>query len=251
MVAVLPASGHESLQAVFTIACQLASRGKRILVLDELWQAGEPHPIFGMTPRNDLGMVLVQHEELENALVKTAEGIDFLAGASASHMPRPKMESRIGLVNAFYRLAGQYDAVLINACVDAANSRPSFAWACQDVIVLSEDNPDSMTDVYARIKLLHQSDKRRFHLMFCATDTERAAALYRSIAAVSRRHLHVMPEYQGVLPSVSEDRTRFLRNLAETIESWPMPEHKAGHFPDLMRRLLRGADPHVLQSLLK
>jgi hypothetical protein len=45
--------------------------------------------------------------------------------------------------------------------------------------------------------------------------------------------------------------TEYYQQLAGMIQSWPMPEHKAGHFPDLMRRLLRGADPHVLQTILK
>lgn len=251
MVAMIPSGGDDATHIVSHLAYLLAGQGKKILLLDEMWVAGVAHPVFGVAPRYDLGTVVLRDGELEDALVKTAEGIDFLAGAAASSMPRPKMETRIGLVNAFYRLAGHYDVVLVNACVDAANSRPSFAWACQDVIVLTDGSQDSATEAYARIKLLHQSDKRRFHLLFCGLNAERASALYRGIAAVSRRHLRVMPENLGAYPQATAQQAGFLRNLAATIQAWPVPEQKAGNFPDLMRRLLRGADPHALQALLK
>jgi flagellar biosynthesis protein FlhG len=253
MVAFVPAgTGMATAEAVSSLARTLSSAGKRVLLLDELWAAGDLHPVFQVAPKHDLTTVMLNQLEVESALLKSIAGIDLLAGgAHAASMPRPRMEARIGLVNAFYRLAGKYDIVLVNACVDAANSRPSFAWACQDVIVLSNGEAEAATEAYAHIKLLHQAEKRGFHLLFSGLDQARASALYRSIAAVSRRHLHVMPEYLGVLPEAKPLLTEYYQQLAGMIQSWPMPEHKAGHFPDLMRRLLRGADPHVLQTILK
>lgn len=251
MVAIVSAGEGAAYETASNLAYTLSHPGKKVLLLDELWAAGDAHAVFGLTPRHDLNTVMLNQSEVETALVKTADGIDLLAGGAVSTMPRPRMEARIGLVNAFYRLAGKYDVVLVHACVDGATTRPGFAWACQDVIVQSNGNPDAATEVYARIKLLHQAEKRRFHLMFSGMDHARASVLYRSIAAVSRRHLHVMPEYLGVLPQPDLPQAGFFEQLAGTIQSWPIPEHKAGHFPELMRRLLRGADPHVLQTLLK
>jgi MinD-like ATPase involved in chromosome partitioning or flagellar assembly len=253
MVAIVPAGENAAAAAaVADLARTLAAQGKRVLVLDELLAAGNSHPVFDVTPRHDLATVMLSQVEVESALVKASARIDLLAGGNhASTVPRPRMEARIGLVNAFYRLAGKYDVVLVNACIDGGNSRPSFAWACQDVIVLSAGLTESATEVYACIKLLHQSEKRRFHLLFCGVEQASASALYRSIAAVSRRHLHVMPEFLGVLPQANATQDGFYAQLAGMIQSWPMPEHKAGHFPDLMRRLLGGANPQVLQTLLK
>lgn len=250
MVAVVPNGGAAALRTVTSLAQVLVRQRKKVLLLDELWAAGEAHAVFGIMPRHDLGTVMLNGTEIESALISHA-GLDLLAGAAASAMPRPRMEARIGLVNAFYRLAGKYDVVLVHACVDAANTRPSFAWACHDVIVPSDGHPDAATDAYAHIKLLHRPETRRFHLLFHGIDGERASALYRNIAAVSRRHLHVMPESLGALPAAEAAQAGFYAELADALQTWPMPEHKAGHFPDLMRRLLRGADPQLLQTILK
>jgi len=253
MVAFVPAgAGIATAEPVSSLAATLSGAGKKVLLLDELWAAGDLHPVFQVAPKHDLATVMLNQLEVESALLKSAAGIDLLAGGThAASMPRPRMEARIGLVNAFYRLAGKYDIVLVNACVDAVNSRPSFAWACQDVIIVSNGEAEAATEAYAHIKLLHQAEKRGFHLLFRSLDQARASALYRSIAAVSRRHLHIMPEYLGVLPEARPPLAEFYQQLSGMIQSWPMPEHKAGHFPDLMRRLLRGADPHVLQTILK
>lgn len=242
MIAVVPAAGEQDADAVIGhLAAALASQGKKVLVLDELLAAGETQAAFAVTARHDLCTVMLQQAGIETALIRVAKGIDFLAGGNlARGMPRPRMEARIGLINAFYKLAGQYDVVLVQACIDAAAGCPSFAWACQDVIVLSDDMAESVTEVYARLKLLHQQDQRGFHLLFRSAAQDRVALLYRNIAAVSRRHLRMMPEYLGALPQEIAAQAAFYDRLAGMVQSWPMPEHKAGHFPELMRRLLRG-----------
>lgn len=251
MVTLMTASGESVASMVASLAELLTEQGRKVLVLDELWSAGEQHPVYGITPRHDLGTVMLTSGELESAVVRSGQGVDLLAGGLSGHMPRPRMEARIGLVNAFYRLAGRYDVVLVNACVHADSHRLSFAWACHDVILLADDGADSATEAYAHIKLLHQGNTRRFHLLYREVGAERAAALFKGLASVSRRHLHLMPEYLGVLPGSSSQQAAVLQNLARALQTWPMPDNKAGNFPDLMRRLLRGADPHALQTLLK
>lgn len=251
MVALMTARGESVAEMASHLACLLAMQGKKVLVLDEFWTAGEQHSVFGIKPKHDLASVMLAAGDLESAVVRHAEGFDVLAGAASSHTPRPRMEARIGLINAFYRLAGRYDVVLVNASTEATGSRPSFAWACSDVMLLADDGADSATEAYARIKLLHQADTRRFHLLYREMAAERAATLFKGLATVSRRHLHLMPEYLGVLPAVPGQQVPVLQNLARTLQTWPMPQHKAGNFPELMRRLLRGADPHALQTLLK
>jgi flagellar biosynthesis protein FlhG len=249
LAAVMTVGKATASDACARLAQALAGMGKRVLLLDECWSMGEKHAVFGVEARHDLMAVMLHGLDIESALTKLGNGVDLLAAREPLNAPRPKMEARIGLVNAFYRLAGKYDAVLINAGLDAANSRPSYAWACQDVIIVSDGNPDAVTEVYARIKLLHQPETRRFHLVFSGLEAGRGAAVYRSIAAVSRRHLHIMPDYMGVMPAGGA--RGFYHELASKLQAWPVPETKAGHFPDLMRRLLRGADPHALQALLK
>jgi hypothetical protein len=56
-----------------------------------------------------------------------------------------------------------------------------------------------------------------------------------------------MPDFLGVLPTAPA--AGYFTQLSEALRSWPLPEHKAGHFPALMRRLLQGVNPQVLQTM--
>ncbi len=227
------------------LAAMLAGQGNRVLMLDESLSAGKPHVAFSVTPQYDLDDVLNEATDIERAIASTACHVDLIAGGGrARALTRPRMEARIGLVNAFYRLAGQYDVVLVNTGGDSVQSRPSFAWACQDVIVLCHNHPDSVTQAYAQIKALHQAGGRRFHLLFGGADETIAQTLFRRVATVSRHHLQLMPAYLGVLSKTG----RLPENVAGQVLAWPMPEHQTGHFPELMRRLLRGSHSRTFVS---
>lgn len=227
------------------LARLLAEQGSRVLMLDENLSAGRRHVAFSATPQHDLDSVLNDALAIEHTITPTACQVDLIAGGGrAITLTRPRMEARIGLINAFYRLAGQYDVVLVNAATDSMQGRPSFAWACQDVIVLGHDHPDSMTQAYAQIKALHQAGERRFHLLFSGASDAVAQTLFRRVASVSRRHLQFMPTYLGVLSATG----RLPEEIAGQVLAWPLPEHQAGHFPALMRRLLHGSHSRAAVS---
>lgn len=229
------------------LAAALTGLDAAVLLLDESVGAGDA--AYACNFRHDLNAVLAGRCDIEAAIVRFGGGPDLLAGgvAHARTLPRPRTEARIALVNAFYRLAGGYDVVLVHAGAEQLSLHPSFAWACQDVIVLCGGEPDAVTAAYGQIKALQQSGGRRFHLLFAGMEAERAQALFKNVAAVSRRHLRLMPEFLGVLPHGAA--SGHYARMAAAMRAWPLPEHKAGHFPALMRRLLQGVNPHVLQAM--
>lgn len=245
MIALVSCGDQHGVDLLAHLASLLARQGKQVLLLDESLSAGMQHRAFAVTPEYDLDDVLNTSMDIERTITPTTSQVDLIAGGGrAISLTQPRMEARIGLVNAFYRLAGQYDVVLVNTGNDPIQRRPSFAWACQDVIVLCHDHPDSVTHAYAHIKTLHQAGERRFHLLFSATDEAVARALYRRVASVSRRHLQLMPTYLGILSSIGH----LPEEIALQMLAWPLPELQAGHFPALMRRLLRGSPSRAFVS---
>ena len=222
------------------LANTLGTQGLRVLLVDEQLAAGRQNPWLRVTPDHDLDQVLYEAIDIESAIVSVGEGVHLLAGGGRTRaLTRPRMEARVGLVNAFYRLAGQYDVVLVNTQSDVLQTRPSFAWACQDVILCCEDTADATTRAYACIKLLHQAGERRFHLLFDDMQEVVQTSFFRRIASVTRRHLHLTPANLGSLPGDEVSARRVVVRLADQLQSWPLPENQSGHFPALMRRLLR------------
>lgn len=245
LVSTGPLAGGRAIAAGLSAA--LTVQGERVLLLDETVGMGDAD--YACSFRQDLNTVLAGRCDIDAAIVHISGGPDLLAGGGmhARTLPRPRTEARIGLVNAFYRLAGGYGVVLVHTAAELLVRHPSFAWACQDVIVLCGGEPDAVTTAYGQIKALQQSGARRFHLLFAGVEQERARTLFRNVAAVSRRHLQLMPELLGVLPPVPS--RSYFAELADALRGWPLPEQKAGHFPALMRRLLQGVNPHTLQAM--
>lgn len=221
------------------LAKALAAQRKKVLLLDESLTGGRWHDPLQVAVHYDLIDVMLHGLEIDQALAKGVSGVDLIAGGEdAARMESPSMESRIGLVNAFYRLAGHYDVVLVDALHSAPVQRPSFVWACEDVIVICAGDGHCATRAYAYIKAMQENGDRRFHLLFEQVDSVRAHGLHRSLASVSRRHLQVMPESLGNIPDNDLFEADFYQQLASALLRWPLPENKTGHFPALMRRLL-------------
>jgi len=246
MIAMVPCGTAElAAEQLAHLGSVLAAQGKRVLMLEESLSAGHAHEALAVTPEYDLDDVLNEGRDIERVVTPTGLKVDLIAGGGRTRaLTQPRMESRIGLVNAFYRLAGQYDVVLVNTGSDPIQSRASFAWACQDVIVLCHDHPDSVTQAYAQIKALHQAGERRFHLLFSGAEEPAAQTLFRRVATVTRRHLHLMPSYLGALSASGGLPV----GVPGQVLAWPLPEHQAGHFPALMRRLLRGSHSRTYVS---
>ncbi len=238
MIALVSCGGLQQGGALLAhLAASLAGMGRRVLMLDEGLSAGHRHEIFAATPVHDLDDVLQGVVDINRAITATPCHVDLIVGGGrVLALTRTGVEVRIGLINAFHRLAGQYDVVLINAGSDPIQTRPSFAWACQDVIVFCPNHPDVVTHAYSQIKLLHQAGERRFHLLFSGSDDVQAQALFRRVATVSRRHLQLMPTCLGALSMLG----RLPDDVVDQVLAWPLPAHLAGHFPALMQRLLRG-----------
>jgi flagellar biosynthesis protein FlhG len=249
MIGILSEHGSAGGHVLATnLATTLGATGKKVLLLDENLVAGEVHPVFAVNVVCDLFQVLRDKVDMASALIEVAPSVDLLAGGLVRMVRRPEIKSHTDFINAFYRLAGVYDVVLINAAEEGASSYPSLTWAAQDIIVLCGDRTDSVTTAYARIKALRQAGERRFHMLFEQMPIERAQMLYRNLATVSRRHLQEIPGDLGILP---QDATEvFFAMLADSVQDWPLPEHKRGHFRAFMQRLLQGS-PSIPRAALR
>lgn len=224
------------------LAVNLAALGHKVLLLDESLSSGERNRHLDQACARDLDDVLAGSVAIETAVRALTPQLHLLAGGGADMArPRPRPEARIALMKAFYRLAGRYDVVVVDALGQDLHNPPSFAWACQDVVVACDEPRDAMTAAYACIKTMRQPE-RRFHVLFSAMEQPRMAQLYRTLAAVCRHHLHMMPECLGCVPA-RETGHAALRELTEKVLCWPLPPDRGGHFPLLMRRLLRAAMP--------
>ncbi len=143
-----------------SLAHALARAGRRVLLLDADLGLANVDVQLGLMPQVDLGTVLAGTATLRDAVtLYEPGGFEVVAGRSGSGelaaLAGPRLEA---LLDQLGPLLPDRDNVLLDlgAGVSQAVRRMS-AWA-DTLLVLATDEPTSLTDAYATLKL-HATDK--------------------------------------------------------------------------------------------
>jgi flagellar biosynthesis protein FlhG len=240
------------------LAAAMAAQNRRVLLLDGDLGLANADVQLGMVPGHTLEHVLDGRCTLEEAVVETPAGFRLIAGASGvARLAGLSTAEHLGLVQAFSHLTQQLDTLIIDTAAGIADSVLQFCQASQHVMVVVNDEPASLTDAYALIKVLHRRHGlRRFHML-----ANRAAAqgsgeqLYRKLERVTSRFLDVVLDYAGEVPEDSFVRSairqqrcvfsaypsaaasRAFSRLAMRAARWTVPEQR-GNVEFFVERLV-------------
>jgi flagellar biosynthesis protein FlhG len=166
---------------------------------------------LGLTPERDLGAVVEGTTTLPGAVTKYEEGkFDILAGRSGSGTLASLPTQRLSeLRNDLMALARNYDQVVIDLGAGVDRSVRQMAGPAAITYVVLTDEPTSLTDAYAFIKLSRaanpQADMRVIVNM--AANTSDGQKTYDTIRKACESFLSYTPPLAGIVrrdPKVRE-----------------------------------------------
>jgi flagellar biosynthesis protein FlhG len=248
------------------IAAELAAGGTRTLLFDGDLGLANIDVLLGLTPRWSLAHVLAGERSLREVLVEAPQGFRVVPGASGvARLADLGAAEHAGLVAAFSDIAPGLEALIVDTAAGLAPSVLTLAQASQTVLVVVCDEPTSLTDAYALIKVLsRQHQVRRFRILAnMVRDAVAGRRLFDTLDRVTARFLDVTLEYAGEIPddpwlrrSVREQRpvveaypaspaARALKELARRIPSWPVAAAPAGHIEFFAERLSARPAPRL------
>lgn len=170
-----------------TLAHALARRGRRVLLFDGDFGLANVDIQLGLQPEHDLGCVIAGQVPLCDACRRFAPGgFDVLAGKSGSGVLAGLDAATLGRVlEALGTASLRYDHVLLDlgAGLDR-HVRRMAAWA-DLLLVVATDEPTSMTDSYATLKL-HAADRPEGAARVVVNQAITVAAGQRTYAALAR-----------------------------------------------------------------
>ncbi len=241
------------------LAAALAAEHKRVLLLDGDLGLANADVQLGIAPRYTLEHVLDGRCTLEEAIVDTPAGFKLIPGAAGvAKLAQLSTAEHLGLVQAFSQLAVGIDVLLIDTAAGISDSVRQFCQAAQHVLVVLRDEPASLADAYAMVKVLHRTHGvRRFQVLAnMSTSTGGGEALFRKLQRVTDRFLDVVLEYAGEIPEDRYVRTaicaqrsvfatypsapasRAFTRLAQRVAKWPAANGPRGNIEFMMERLL-------------
>ncbi|MFH1495638.1 MAG: P-loop NTPase [Pseudomonadota bacterium] len=248
--------------ALINLAAALAKRGKQVMVLDEHQGEHSVVGMLGLTPYYDLSHVVRRERSLEQVMLTGPEGIMVVpAGKGVESLAGLGVEGQETLVHAFGQLSQPVDVVLVDAVAGVASHVLPLSLAAQELVLVVDTQPASMTDAYALIKVLNQGFARRsFHIIVNrVSGPEEGEAVFRNVAAVASRFLKVSLDYMGCVPRDEKLRratqlgrsvldafpataaARTFRDLAEAVDQWPHPDGEEGQLETFMQRLIQSS----------
>jgi flagellar biosynthesis protein FlhG len=138
-----------------TLAHHVARSGRRVLLFDGDIGLANIDVQLGLTPEKDLAAVFAGKEKLANVVMPYEnEGFDIIAGRSGSGgfgtLPPSRLEA---VKKELLELAKQYDLVLLDLGAGVEHHVRSLSAIASRCLVVVTDEPTSMTDAYAFIKL--------------------------------------------------------------------------------------------------
>lgn len=242
------------------LAISMAKQGKEVLILDADFGLANVDVLLGLHTEYDLSHVMKGERTLEEIIVDGPSGIKVVpASTGVSEMANMTQAEHIGLINAFSDLACSMDVMIIDTGAGISDSVINFCGASQEVIVVVHDEPASITDAYAFIKVMSKKHNiSRFHILANMTqDAYEGRELFLKLSKATDRFLDVILSFVGGVPfdaklrkSIQHQRavvnefpyspsSLAFKRITKQINAWPQNNQTDGQVQFFVERLIQ------------
>jgi len=245
------------------LSTAMAMAGRQVMLLDGDLGLANVDVMLGLQPTCNLANVLEGQCSLEDTILTGPAGLMVVPASSGKkNMAELNRAENAGLIRAFSELSRPLDVLVIDTAAGIADSVISFTQAAQEVIVVICNDPSSLTDAYALIKVLNRDHgvERVQVLANMVQNLTEAKEVHENLRRVAERFLDVTLNFMGFVPQ-DEWLKRAIRRqqpvvqaypnsaaaqafigLAKKAEAWGMPKGARGNLEFFVERLVnRGA----------
>ena len=242
------------------LAVALGELGHEVLLLDADLGLANVDVLLGLSANRTLLDVIDGECDLKDIVITGAKGIQIIPAASGMQRMAELTEfERTGLIHAFGELERAAEFMIVDTAAGIASNTLHFCDASQEVLVVVCDDPASITDAYATIKVLNQrTGRRRFRVLVnMARYQTLTTQLFSRLLEVTDRYLDVSLDFAGQIPfdnvvSTAMRRRQCLiegfpasksslafKKLAQVTDNWPVPRGASGRMEFFVERLVR------------
>lgn len=238
----------------------LAQMGKRVALLDADMGLANVDILLGLSPKFNLSHVLRGDKTLNDIMLTGPAGLKVIPASSGiQQMSELSTIEQAGIIRAFSEIDRNLDVLIVDTAAGISSSVVNFARACQEIIVVVCDEPTSLTDAYAYIKLLNRDyGLSKFHIVTNMVQSVRQGQqLFSKLTKVTDRYLDVSLSYTGAVPfdeylrkSVQKQKPVVdifprsksavaVKNLALKIDAWPIKIQPGGYLEFFVERIIQ------------
>ncbi|MFT5393628.1 MAG: flagellar biosynthesis protein FlhG [Gammaproteobacteria bacterium] len=242
------------------LSVALADRGQNVLLLDADLGLANIDVLLGLRPKRTLAHVFDGTATLDEVIVEGPCGIRIIPGASGVYqMAQLTNLEHAGFIHAFGELGEDLDTLIVDTAAGISDTVLSFARASQELLVVVCDEPASLTDAYALIKIMNREHGRRRFRVLCnmCRSSEEGRGLFSKLSRVCEQYLDVVLEFAGAIPyderlrkAVQMQRAvvdafpaapaaQAFKKLAQAADNWPVVGHASGRIEFFVEQLIQ------------
>lgn len=241
------------------LAFALSQKGKRVLLLDADLGLANIDVMLGLQPEFNLAHLLNGQCTINDILVRLSDSVSLIPAASGiSQMSHLSNQQHAGIVRAFSELTADVDILIVDSAAGISNSVTGFVRSSNEVVVVVCDEPASLTDAYALIKVLSRDhDTSNFNILVnMVRRRDEGRKLFSKLCKVANRFLNVRLNYLGSVPfddcfrrAIQHQEVavkRFpnagaslaLKSIAKDVTQWPRKFQANGGIEFFVERLV-------------
>ena len=242
------------------LSLALIESGNKVMLLDADLGLANVDLMLGLKSQFNLSHVINGERKLEDIIIKGPDGLNIVPASSGTQMMAElTQQQHAGMIRAFGELNMDLDVLVVDSSAGISDSVISFCKAAHEVLVVVCDEPASLTDAYALIKVLNLDHGiQRFQVLANMVQNEQEARhLYAKLNHVAGLYLDVSLNMAGYIPTdenlrkavrkqkavfkmyPSSPSSRAFKNLARKINQWPAPDKASGQLEFFVERLIK------------
>lgn len=242
------------------LAVALSNLGRSVMLFDANLGMANVDVMLGLQCEFNLSHLLDGQCELQEIIVKGPSNILVVPAASGvQRMAKLSVAEHSGLIHAFSEVSERMNTLIIDTAAGIIDSVTSFTKAAHEVVVVVCDEPASISDASALIKVLcrdHGVSKFRV-LTNMVQSLDQGKKVYEKLLGAINHALDVTLDYIGFIPfdeclrKAVQNRcavvnafprspsTKAFIKLAATVDHWPVAQTSEGRLEFFFERLVK------------
>ncbi len=210
-------------QVALNLSISLAEQHKKVLLLDADLGLSNIDILLGLKPTMNLSHVMNNTCQISDIIMKGPMGLDVLpASSGVLSMVSQDLRFYAGLMAAVEGILDGYDYFIIDTAAGISPSVIPFLCHSDELIVVFIDDPTSIMDAYAVIKIMNQQyARKKFYVIpNCVKSMQDGSDLFAKLTNVANRFLHVSLNELGWVPEDAHVR-KAAQKQKSVVEMFP------------------------------
>lgn len=208
------------------LAIQFRKMGKKVIILDADFGLANIEIMFGAVPKHNLCDLIYQGKSITDIITWGPMEIGFISGGSGiAGMSNLSKDYLDYIIQNLAELDSIADMIIVDTGAGISDAVLEFLVACGEVLLVTTQEPTSITDSYSLLKALYRHprfDESSTKVKMIANRVNKEAdgeVLFEKLNVVVSRYLKIPLNYLGSIPEDAQLSNAVMQQLPVSLQN--------------------------------